>query len=365
MKPLRIPALVVLTALVASAVGLPPPGPPDTWLAERLNRSQVVIYFASSYNCGQQGPLIPEPQEKSFLSAVALSPAGAAAFLACFRKQRWPPPYQPPAPLALGQRYRLLLGGGAAVGVQLTAFAGLSGGLEQDLGAIATVVPQDQSRFAASPANVFLVRPGLPSLAQRSALDDALFTPHPSAAQRAAIAQVLNEALREALPKWRAAEVEGLHDDRLPREFARMRAFWTRMDRSLAAGLGHLQFDLQAVRMNGGTVLYRARAAWRVSGEAAGLLVVWLRPRPGAAPAIVVLDASPGRLLRASEMLPRGEPLTNVRGYCGRLLNVIWLPQNRTGLLVFDRGYEDIDEHLSLWRRHRPVGTALMIADGG
>ncbi len=358
--------MALLCALSAAAQTRPLPAPPDTWLAQRLNSRQVMVYFASAdSSCGRSGREIPSSRAHALFWPMAINASDLAGYWSCLRAQRMPPPYLPPADWQLGGRYRLLLGGGAAVGVTLTHFAEFSGGLEADAGAVATVEPDGLARFDASRTDMFLIQPGQPTAAQQAAeINHGMFTPRLSASRRAAITRLLNAAMLAALPGWRRDEIQFLRTGphRTPDD-TRMWRFWARMDRALARGSGRVKFDVQAVRLGPEHARYRVRAAWRVEGEAAGLLVAWLRP--GGPPTVVAVDASPGRLLRVPQMFPHGEPLSHARGYCGRLSNVVWLSSEQTGLLRFDAGYEDVFEILSLWRHGGPAPTALGVADGG
>lgn len=358
---------IVTAAVCAAASAQNLPAPKNTWLAQRLNTRQVVIYLlAAEPPCGASGPPLPSAHGPNRLGGLqAVRPADVAPFMACVARQRLPPPYPPPAGLHLGQRFLLLLGGDARVRLRLTGFAAANGGLENDLLGVATLAPRGLAAFQQSPRDDFLAQAEGRTGADDGSARVALVTPRLDAAQHAALAAKLNLILQAALPQWRAIEAEYLRSEHWTRLHQHMVQFWRTMDAGLAAGHGQLRFDVQAVHLGPGPgrEVYRVRAVWRIAGQAAGLLTAWIRPGPRLD--LIHVDAWPGKLLRVPEMFPRGAPVRKARGYCGHILNAFWLAPGRTGILVFDTGYEDISETLLLWRPSGPVATNLGWADGG
>ncbi|MGH9473712.1 MAG: hypothetical protein ACRD13_04000 [Terriglobales bacterium] len=181
---------VGVLAAVSAVAAQNLPAPKNTWLAQRLNARQVVIYLlAAEPPCGASGPpLAPRYGPDRLGRLEALRPADVAPLVACVTRQRMPPPYPPPAGLHLGQHFVLLLGGSATVPLRLTGFAEANGGLENDLLGVATIAPGGLAAFHGTRRDDFLAQTEGRFPAEEGAARAALSVPQLGAAQRAALA---------------------------------------------------------------------------------------------------------------------------------------------------------------------------------
>jgi len=185
-----------------------------------------------------------------------------------------------------GERWTLSLSPDATIPVVIERPIVAPDGCSLAIGFLASIPPDQQSAFAQSRREYFVVRrtpvesADPPSTAQLGELPDWKPTPP----MRKQIAQQLTDRMKQELAKIDArllanAASPGEAAGELPVGGARPRLQeWLQADQSLARGEGALDYDLHAYRLtpDGDPRLF-VRARWRLADATAFLMTAWFR----------------------------------------------------------------------------------------
>jgi hypothetical protein len=235
---------------------------------------------------------------------------------------------------------------------------------------IAEVAPEFQAAFATLKQDYFLVHkitaasPTQPQAAPQATSTQIAMLPdwQPTPETREQIERAVTAAVKDVIAKERAKPwiYEGRTD--LDKQVRARHEGWRQFQDRTAAGEGHLDYDMHALRLSpDGEPRLFVRARWMVDDSRTLLMSLWLH----AGTSVTVIDETPGFWQTSAWIEKGGGELGDTSlDSRGEVLNIFDRPDGYGDVLMYFPGYEGYDIHLFRYTDKGVVATEISHGDG-